>query len=60
MFSPVPFHNLENDASDQDGATTTATTAGESVRRKSPVALLQGFMNSYLGRLFYPDDVCYA
>ncbi|KHN38805.1 Aladin [Glycine soja] len=57
VFSPVPFHNLENDASDQDGATTTATTAGESVRRKSPVALLQGFMNSYLGRLFYPDDV---
>ncbi|KAG5054967.1 hypothetical protein JHK85_007477 [Glycine max] len=55
--TPVPFHNLENDASDQDGATTTATTAGESVRRKSPVALLQGFMNSYLGRLFYPDDV---
>ncbi|KAG5043185.1 hypothetical protein JHK87_007100 [Glycine soja] len=57
VFSPVPFHNLENDASDQDVATTTATTAGESVRRKSPVALLQGFMNSYLGRLFYPDDV---
>ncbi|RDY09202.1 Aladin [Mucuna pruriens] len=57
VFSPVPFHPLENDASDQEGATTTATEAGESVQRKGPVALLQGLVNNYLGRLFYPNDV---
>ncbi|KAG4927729.1 hypothetical protein JHK84_053293 [Glycine max] len=57
VFSPVPFHNLENDASDQEGPTATETAAGESVQRKCPVALLQGLVNNYLGRLFYPNDV---
>ncbi|XP_027913301.1 aladin [Vigna unguiculata] len=54
VFSPVPFHSLESEASDQEGATTTA---GETVQRKGPVALLQGLVNTYLGRLFYPNDV---
>ncbi|XP_014491282.1 aladin [Vigna radiata var. radiata] len=57
VFSPVPFHSLESEASDQEGATTTANAAGENVQRKGPVALLQGLVNTYLGRLFYPNDV---
>ncbi|KAK7377985.1 hypothetical protein VNO80_03421 [Phaseolus coccineus] len=55
VFSPVPFHSLESDASDQEGATATENTAGESVQRKGPVALLQGLVNTYLGHLFYPN-----
>ncbi|KOM38689.1 hypothetical protein LR48_Vigan03g207100 [Vigna angularis] len=57
VFSPVPFHSLESEASDHEGATTTANAAGENVQRKGPVALLQGLVNTYLGRLFYPNDV---
>ncbi|KAK8473366.1 hypothetical protein PHAVU_001G116600 [Phaseolus vulgaris] len=57
VFSPVPFHSLESDASDQEGATATENTAGESVQRKGPVALLQGLVNTYLGHLFYPNVV---
>ncbi|WVZ16424.1 hypothetical protein V8G54_009406 [Vigna mungo] len=57
VFSPVPFHSLESEASDQEGATTTANAAGENVQRKGPMALLQGLVNTYLGRLFYPNDV---
>ncbi|XP_061344523.1 aladin isoform X2 [Gastrolobium bilobum] len=63
VFSPVPFQPappLENDASEQEGVTATttpATTAGESVQRKGPVALLQGIVNECLRRLFYPNDV---
>ncbi|XP_017440906.2 aladin [Vigna angularis] len=57
VFSPVPFHSLESEASDQEGATTTANAAGENIQRKGPVALLQGLVNTYLGRLFYPNDV---
>lgn len=58
VFSPVPFHPPENDASDHEGpTTTTATAAGETVPRKGPVAFLQGLLNSSLGRLFYPNDV---
>ncbi|KAL2320593.1 hypothetical protein Fmac_029562 [Flemingia macrophylla] len=59
VFSPVPFHSPENDASDQHGAATTSppAAAGESVQRKGPVAFLQGLVNNSLGRLFYPNDV---
>jgi len=60
VFSPVPFHSLESDASDQEGAAATANAAGESVQRKGPVALLQGLVNTYLGHLFCPNVVCCA
>ncbi|KAK7396090.1 hypothetical protein VNO78_16840 [Psophocarpus tetragonolobus] len=57
VFSPVPFHALENDASDQEGVATTATAAAESVQRTSPVALLQRLVKNFLERFFYPNDV---
>ncbi|XP_057437867.1 aladin [Lotus japonicus] len=61
VFSPVPFHPLDttDDAPEQeDGTTATATaTAAEIVPRKGPAAILQGFVNDCLRRLFYPNDV---
>ncbi|XP_027352597.1 aladin [Abrus precatorius] len=54
VFSPVPFQPLENDASESEA---TTTTAGETVQRKGPVALVQGLINQCLRPLFYPNDV---
>lgn len=55
-FQPPP-PPLENDVPEQEGTTETTVTAGESVPRKSPVALVQGLVNECLRRLFYPNDV---